>query len=86
MQDKSGKPHYLKIVYALWMKLAHAIGTIILTAVLAVLYLLVFGIIGIILRLLKKDLLKLRPGRSNGTYWAQREPEAFKPEDYLRQF
>jgi len=50
----------LKPLYTQWMKGAHFIGNIITGLILSVLFYFVFGVVGIILRLLKKDLLDQR--------------------------
>lgn len=62
----------LKPFYIQWMKVAHGIGIIITGIILAVFFYLVFGIVGIILRLLRKDLLdrRIEPGRHS--YWHPR--------------
>lgn len=76
----------LKPLYKQWMKGAHFIGSVITGAILSVLFYVVFGIAGIILRLIKKDLLDKRIDKSVDSYWINREQVAFKRSDYTRQF
>jgi len=75
----------IKPFYTKWMVVAHFIGTIVTTVILSVLFFVLFGITGIVLRILRKDLLdrKLEPGRNS--YWIKREGK-FEKESYLKQF
>ncbi len=77
---------YLRPFYAQWMRVAHLIGTVIMTVVLSLVFFLVFGLVGIFLRLLRKDLLsqKLEPDRES--YWIKREKEEFFRDRYTKQF
>ena len=47
----------LKPFYKCWMAVAHLIGNVITGIILSILFYLVFGVAGLILRALKKDLL-----------------------------
>jgi len=80
------KVEALTPVYKIWMTLARAIGTIISTITLAILFYFVFGLVGIILRLLKKDLLDRKQEPKQDSYWLEREKKEFSREDYQRQF
>jgi hypothetical protein len=75
----------LKKVYDRWMKVAGFISMIVTTVILTILFFLVFGVVGIILRILKKDLLELRTNPDVKTYWKVRQ-KVYNKEDYLRQF
>ncbi len=76
---------YLKPVYKHWMRAAHAIGQVITTVLLSVIFYLVFAPVGIILRMLRKDLLDRSLESSAVTYWKKKE-EAPEKERYTKQF
>jgi len=76
----------LKSFYTQWMKGAHFIGNIITCLVLSILFYFVFGIVGIILRLLKKDLLDQRMNYAADSYWIKKEQIDFNQSHYTRQF
>jgi hypothetical protein len=65
---------------------ARAIGWVNTRILLAVTFYLVFAPVGLVARLLRKDLLKLRFRSSQDSYWIPCEPKAFNKEDYTRQF
>lgn len=75
----------LKKVYDRWMKVAHFISMIITTIILTLLFFIVFGIAGIVLRILKKDLLEMNAQPGIKTYWKLRQ-NVYNKENYLRQF
>jgi len=76
----------LKPLYAQWMKVAHLIGSVITGILLSILFYLVFGIAGIVLRLLGKDLLDRKVDHNARSYWINRERVEFNRTDYTRQF
>jgi hypothetical protein len=76
----------LRPLYTKWMKVAHFIGSVITCVILSVLFYLVFGIAGILLRLLGKDLLDQKIDRECHSYWKTKEEAAFDKNDYARQF
>ena len=76
----------LKPFYVQWMKGAHFIGNVITGFVLSVLFYLVFGVAGIVLRLLKKDLLDQRLNYAADSYWIKKEQIDFDQNHYTRQF
>jgi uncharacterized membrane protein YraQ (UPF0718 family) len=76
----------IKPFYKQWMKVAHAIGTVITTLILTVLYYCVFGIAGIMLRLLRKDLLDRRLDPKASTYWIARPQKSFDQVSYTKQY
>lgn len=77
---------WLRPLYLRWMKAATGIGVIVSGVILGVLFYGVFGLIGIILRLMGKDLLNQRIEREKATYWAAREPDQRGVERYRQQF
>jgi len=80
--------HYqwLKPFYAKWMIGARFLGTIISTIIFSVLFYFVFGLTGIVLRLLRKDLLNQKWGPRVQTYWITREEKEFERDSYKKQF
>ena len=82
----SARPQILIPVYDIWMKGAHAIGSVITGLLLVVIFYGVFAIVGLVLRLLQKDLLDrgLQPDRES--YWHVRQPHPFEQKNYQRQF
>jgi len=76
----------LKSFYTQWMKVAHFIGNIISTIVLCVIFYLVFGLVGIVLRLLRKDFLECKIEKDRESYWIKREEAAFDKMRYTKAF
>ena len=76
----------LKPLYTRWMKVAHFLGNIITGLILSILFYFIFGIAGIILRLLKKDLLDQRLNGAADSYWTKKEQIHFDQSHYTRQF
>jgi len=68
------------------MRGAHFIGSVITGVILSILFYLVFGVTGMILRLLRKDLLDQRIDRAINSYWTSKDQVAFDKNDYTRQF
>ena len=77
---------WLRVIYKKWMQVAICIGTIISAIVLTVLFYTVFGLVGIILRLMKKDILDENIAQGKITYWLERSQEHRGKEYYHRQF
>lgn len=77
---------WLKPVYTQVMKAAHLIGTVITGLILSVMFYCVFGVVGIVLRVLKKDLLDQRINTVADSYWIKREKIDFNKSHYTRQF
>ena len=76
----------LKPFYHKWMKVAHCIGTVVTGVILSVVFYLIFGVAGIVLRILRKDLLDRKIDRTRDSYWIKREEVVFDQKHYLRQF
>ncbi len=76
----------LKRFYARWMQVAHAIGTVVTGIILSLVFYFVFTPIGIVLRLLKKDLLDRGLDDRARSYWLERKHEDFIPQRYTQQF
>lgn len=76
----------LRPAYRIWMKGARGIGFVVSHLVLTLMFYMIFGIIGIALRIFKKDLLNRTIDPSAGTYWIRRKEKVFAQDHYLRQF
>ena len=76
----------LRPIYKYWMRAAHLIGGIVTALILSAIFYFIFGLVGIFLRLARKDLLNqtLEPGAQ--TYWIKKENAAFDKNNCLRQF
>ncbi|MFA5088816.1 MAG: hypothetical protein WC552_07265 [Candidatus Omnitrophota bacterium] len=72
--------------YNKWMQAAQVIGQIVTAVILTCVFYFVFGPFGLVLRLLKKDLLDRQFICRRETYWVKTEPRPFQRENYLRQF
>lgn len=59
----------LKPVYKVWMKIAYFIGGIMTAMILTIVFFLIFGLVGIFLRMLRKDLLDKKIERDKDSYW-----------------
>ena len=75
---------WLKIIFRYWMKAAQAIGGAVTMIILTVLFYLVFGTVGIILRLLRKDLLGMN--LEAPSYWIKRLKTQEDRARYTQQF
>jgi hypothetical protein len=72
-----GQPRMLRPFYVAWMRLASILGWINTRLLLTVFFVLVLTPIGLVLRLMGKDLLTKRIDRSRRSYWVKR-PHAVK--------
>lgn len=80
------KIELLRPVYHYWMKGARFIGEVVNFVLLTVIFYVFFGIPGLILRFLRKDLLDEKIDRSALSYWKMREHQGFDRDNYKRQF
>ena len=76
----------LLFIYDRWMQVANFIGGVITGLILSILFYSVFGVIGIVLRLMKKDLLDREIDPRAKSYWIKREIIKFRKDHYTRQF
>ena len=80
-------PRALRHVYKSWMKLSQIIGFFTSKLVLAILFYLVLTPMGIILRILGKDILDINfKKNSSGSYWIPKKADDSLERDYQRQF
>jgi len=73
------------VIYRGWMYAFMPIGWSVSYTVLALIYFVLITPTGLVMRVLGRDALLLRPGRSRATYWRERE-ENPEPTRYFRQF
>ena len=76
----------LKPLYVRWMNVAHGIGAVVTGIVLTFLFYAVFGVAGLILRLMRKDLLDREWAPAAASYWIPKEQATLEKEHYTRQF
>jgi len=80
------KVDLLNPAYVQWMKIAHFIGGVIAGAILSILFYVVFGFAGILLRIMGKDLLDQKIDRTVNSYWVRKDQIDFDKKNYERQF
>lgn len=76
----------VKKIYNVWMAVAHKIGLGVTTVILMVIFYLVFGVVGILLRIMRKDLLNRNIDPGQRSYWIKRKQGLVNPESYLKQY
>ncbi len=69
-------------MHGLWLKLVQLFSILSLSLV----FYLIFSIIGLVLRLLRKDLLKQQWDQRLSSYWIDRPAQDENPDRYLKQF
>ena len=78
-------PAFLKPFYRQWMQVAHMIGTLLTQILLTVIFYGLFTPIGIVLRILRKDLLDRPIETHKSSYWILKEGQSDKNR-YKQQF
>jgi hypothetical protein len=73
----------LNIVWFRWALLMRSITNPVLTALI---FYLAFLPMGILLRIFRKDILRLQPEAAAATYWLRRQPPGPPPQSMLNQF
>ncbi|RJP76406.1 MAG: hypothetical protein C4524_10025 [Candidatus Zixiibacteriota bacterium] len=79
-------PMALKPLYKLWIRFALALAWFNTRLILSLTYFLIFTPIGLILRLLGKDLIKEKWDPQAATYWIDRPQAPFDPARYEKQY
>ena len=80
-------PNLLKPLQKAWMTLAVLMGWVMTRLILFVLFFLIVTPIGLLARLLNRDLLRLKIDRNScNSYWMSKRREEVKRSDYERQF
>lgn len=81
-----GLPLSLKYVYIAWMRLAFILGWVNTRLLLCLIFYIIFSPVGLLMRLLRIDLLERKFNRPCDSYWKPKEHKQFAPADYERQF
>ena len=79
-------PIILKPIYLVWMIFAVILGWFMTRFILSLLFYLVITPIGLVLRIMGKDLLELRKEEIQDSYWNMRESEKEQNQNYEKQF
>jgi len=79
-------PTSLKPVHTAWMALALAMGWVMSRVILSIVFFVVMTPIGLIMRLLGKDILDQKIDRQKESYWIKRSKSDGSAEGYERQF
>ena len=79
-------PALLRPLSRLWTRFGLLLHAVVTPIVMALLFYLTITPIGIVMRLLGKDLARLKFDRAAATYWIARQPPGPPPETMRRQF
>ena len=79
-------PAILKPFYLFWMIFAVVLGWFTTRLILSLLYYMILTPIGLVLRIISKDLLELKKEVNNGSYWNKRDRRAEINQNYEKQF
>lgn len=79
-------PRLLKHIQKIWMALGIILGWFTTRIILSVLYYIILTPIGLIMRLLGKDLLEMKIQKEKASYWNYREVKSYSRTDTERQF
>ena len=79
-------PTILKPIYWLWLKFAAALAWFNTRLIMGLMFFLVFTPIGLVLRLLRIDLIKQRWDSKASSYWIPRSDDPFDPSRYENQY
>jgi hypothetical protein len=80
------RPRTLAPLNKLWLMLGLALHACISPVVMTLLFYTTVTPVGLLLRLLGKDVLRLRIDRAGPTYWIERQPPGPAPDTMRRQF
>ncbi|MFH1503853.1 MAG: SxtJ family membrane protein [Candidatus Omnitrophota bacterium] len=80
------KPMLLKPIQKVWMGFAVVMGWFMSRVILVVLFFLVVAPIGIVFKLLRKDLLGVKIDKEVESYWVEKEDTVQDKSNYERQF
>ena len=79
-------PHQLKPVFVAWLKIAHFLGRVFTTLILALAYYLVITPAAIIKRIFGGTPLPIKPDKSISSYWVTRKEAVQSKEQFLKRF
>ncbi|WP_426195243.1 hypothetical protein [Massilia sp. DWR3-1-1] len=80
------RPVTLARLNRLWSKLGHLLHTLVSPLALLAIYLLAFVTTGLLCKLLRKDLLRLKFDRQARSYWIERTPPGRADQQMKKQF
>jgi hypothetical protein len=78
------RPALVRPIAEAWAALGHVLGRVTTPILLVVVFVVVVLPLGLLLRLLGKDPMRLRRDASAKTYWIERERKSFEPRDFER--
>jgi hypothetical protein len=79
-------PRALRLFYVVWMRFAALLAWINTRVLLSALFFLVLTPVGLVFRLMGKDLLEQKIDRSKATYWVKRNPAEHAEQNYTHLF
>jgi len=79
-------PNVLKPINKIWMTLAIILGWFMSSVILTILFYLIITTIGFLMKIIRRDPLKLNWDKSLSSYWEDREKRINEQIDYERQF
>ena len=79
-------PRLLSPIYRFWMALARLMGFVMTHLILALMYYFVLTPVGLVMRMLGKNPLKMRFTRSADSYWIKRRHREFGNDRYEKMF
>lgn len=79
-------PNLLRPVYLGWMKIAHFLGRVVTTLILALAYYLVITPSALIKRIFGGVPLPVKPDKKSSSYWATRAEPAQPKERYIKRY
>jgi len=79
------RPRLLTPVHRLWMKFGAALGWVNSRIILGVVFFVLVTPIGLVMRLLGKDPLRMRSGRTASSYWIRRD-QALSSQSFRNQY
>jgi len=79
-------PRVLIPVYRAWMACAIVLSWINTRVILLIVFYLIFTPVGLVMRLVKKDLLDRKIDKKKESYWIKKEHRAFEPVEYERMY
>jgi hypothetical protein len=79
-------PKFLIPVQKVWMTLALMMGWVMSRVILTIFFYLVLTPIGVVLKLMRKDLLDVKIDKRVESYWKPKEIRELSPEDFEKQY
>lgn len=79
-------PKMLKYLFNVWMTFAAIMGYIMSRVILSIIFFLMFTPVGLITRLLRKDLLKEKWDKKAKSYWILKDNKSFDPKSAENQY